>query len=252
MSKKKNSSRHDPRPSIPRQLLEGLHESDDLMKRKRWNEARNLLEELNDDYPGQPYVLTNLVNTYYELKDMAGYQRACERLLKADDSDPDIRIGLAGAYLSNGFPMLALRAFREFLHRNPDHARASEIRSTVTMLEQGQKDILEEMGLEGAEGQRLAELHEEVQSCLGQGEYAQARRLAEELLRRRPNLAPAFLQSDAGVCGRWPALGCHCHRPTCPGLCAGQYSCSVEYHSLPVFEWPPGRGSTLRGAADGL
>lgn len=192
MAKKKTSSRYKSQPSLPRRLVESLRESDELMKHKQWAEARTLLEELDDDYPGQPYVLTNLVNTYYELGDMRGYQQTGERLLKADDGDPDLRLGLAGAYLANGFPMLALRTFHDFLRRNPDHPRASEVRATVALLEEGLENILAELGVEGAEGQRLAELHEEVQSCLSQGEYAQARRLAEELLRRRPNFAPAL------------------------------------------------------------
>jgi tetratricopeptide (TPR) repeat protein len=206
MAKKKHSGKHPSPLSLPRRLLEGVRESDELMKRKHWPEARDLLEDLDEHYPGQPYVLTNLVNTYYELKDMAGYQRACERLLKADDSDPDLRLGLAGAYLSNGFPMLALRAFREFLRREPDHPRAAETRDTVALLEEGMANILAEIGIAGAEGQQLAEWHEEVQSCLSQGQYARGRRLAEDLLRQHPTFAPALnnLTQIHAVEGRLP------------------------------------------------
>jgi len=71
-----------------------------LIKAKHWPEAREALEELDRELPGDPVILGSLVNVYFDLHDMIGYQYACERLLKADPSQVEMHMGLAGAYLS--------------------------------------------------------------------------------------------------------------------------------------------------------
>src|SRR6266516_678747 len=110
--------------TLPRRLLEELSEADSLVRRKRWAEARDLLESLAQRYPRQVPVLSALVNLYYDLQDMPGYQHACERLIRLVPDDPDLTLGLAGAYLRNLYPVLAMRTFRRFLERWPDHPRA--------------------------------------------------------------------------------------------------------------------------------
>jgi Flp pilus assembly protein TadD len=52
--------------------------------------------------------------------------------------------------------------------------------------------IQADMGLIGKDGLELMALHEEVQSLLEQGRLARARNVAEQLLRRRPEFAPAL------------------------------------------------------------
>jgi tetratricopeptide (TPR) repeat protein len=178
------------RPPLP--LLSGLDEADELMRRKKWVEARSRLEALDQRYPGYPEVLGPLVNVNYELKDMKGYQRACERLLPLEPDDPDVTIGLAGAYMLNVRPSLALRTFRRFLERFPDDPRAPDARKTVAELEPTIAELLAQAGLSGAEGFELGELHEEIQSALDQHDYPQVRKLAEQLLKRKPDFAPAL------------------------------------------------------------
>lgn len=176
----------------PLALLKGLGEADDLLKRKQPIEARQRLEALDQRYPGNADVLGLLVNANYDLKDTAGYQRAVARLAKLAPNDPDVLLGLAGAYMSSVRPALALRTFRTFLERFPDHPRAGEAGKTVADLEAAMQESLAEIGLLGAEGRAVAELHEEVQSALDQGDFAQVRRAAERLLALKPGFTPVL------------------------------------------------------------
>jgi tetratricopeptide (TPR) repeat protein len=193
MSKeKRRSGRKTVRSTPPPQLVAGLSEADSLMRRRRWDQARKILESLDQRYPNQVEVLSALIDVYYELRDIKRYQDVCERLLKLTPDDPDITLMLGGSYLTNLRPMLALRTFRRFLDRWPDHERAAEVRNTVADLEAKVGDFLAELGLPGEDGLELAALHEEVQSLLDKGKYPQARQVAEQLLRRHPNFAPAL------------------------------------------------------------
>jgi len=197
MSKKKRRRRRKTiklpsRRSMPQRLISGLNEADAAMRRKRWDQAREILEELDRRYPNRIEVLSALVNVYHELRDTGRYQVACEQLLRLTPRDPDIALMLAGAYLTNMRPMLALRTFYRFLDRWPDHERAGEAREMVAEIEAGVDDLLADLGLPGEDGLELATLHEEVQSLLEQGKYAQARKVAEQLLRRYPDFAPAI------------------------------------------------------------
>jgi tetratricopeptide (TPR) repeat protein len=51
---------------------------------------------------------------------------------------------------------------------------------------------LAEGGLTGPDALEIAELHEQLQSALALGEYPQVRRMAEQLLKRKPDFAPAL------------------------------------------------------------
>ena len=176
----------------PARLVSGLGEADAAMRRKRWDQARETLEDLDRRYPNRIEVLSALVNVYYELHDTGRYQVVCERLLKLTPHDPDITLMLAGAYLTNMRPALALRTFHRFLDRWPDHDRADEVRETVADIEAGVDDLLVDLELPGEDGLELAALHEEVQALLEQGKYPPARKVAQRLLRRHPNFAPAL------------------------------------------------------------
>ncbi|MBI2951933.1 tetratricopeptide repeat protein [bacterium] len=177
--------------TLPR-LLSGLSEVATLMRDRQWPQALERLEVLDRRYPNQAEILSALVNVCYELQDIRRYQHACERLLRIDPDNVDAALGLAGSYLKNIRPALALRAFRRFLDRWPDHERADEVRKTVAGLEAKMTAFLTEWGTPGAEGLEFAVLHEEAQSLMEQGKYSQARRVAEQLLHRRPDFAPAL------------------------------------------------------------
>lgn len=177
---------------MPRQLYDGLEKADRLDRQRKWAEARDLLEELERRYPGRPEVLTGLVNVYYELGDITSYQFACQRLVSLRPDDPDLSLMLAGSCLANVRPAMALHNFARFLRRWPDDVRADDVRKTVADLEAKMDRILQDSGFSGEDGLQLAALHEEVLCCLQQGEFGQARRLAERLLKQKPDFVPAI------------------------------------------------------------
>ena len=191
MAKKKQHSRPTPRV-IPRRYWDELDEAQKLFDKKHWAEARDKLEDLDRRLPGQPDILTNLVNVYYELHDTEGYQSASERLLQVERNNADATLGLAGAYLSNGRPMLALRAFREFVRRWPDHSRANQVRQTIADLDGMMSKLLQDLDLPTEQAVELAAQHETVQSLLAQGRYREVRQAAETILKRVPKFAPAL------------------------------------------------------------
>ncbi len=190
--KKKQQPQRAVSQSIPPRHLAKLAEVDSLMQRKRWAEAREALNELDQRFPHNPAILIDLVNVCYELKDMEGYQYAGERLLKIDPNNADAALIVAGAYMANLRPAMALRAFRNFLQRFPDHPRAGEASQAAAELESMIDEILSNLGLSGETGLQLAAMHEEMQSDLSQGKYAQVYRIGAELLRHYPNFVPAL------------------------------------------------------------
>ena len=164
-----------------------------LAAQKRWAEARDLLERLDRRYPRRPELLTELVNVYYELDDTGGYQLAVERLLKADPDNAEAMLGLAGSYLETNRPVLALRTFRAFVERWPDHKRASDARGTIILLETTLDRLVAELGVPDDEaGWELALLHEEMGVHLTQGRFSQVRKTAEQILSRYPESAPTL------------------------------------------------------------
>jgi tetratricopeptide (TPR) repeat protein len=193
MSKKKRRAGPPPVAAVPKQLIAELAEAQWLMSRGRSNQALEILRSLDQVYPHRTEVLYELLNAYLQLKDYLYYQATCERLLRLLPNDAEITLALAEAYMINLRPASALRTFRRFLERWPNHENAPEARKTVAEpLEPVACEMLAQMGLTGDEGLELAAMHEEGQWLLQQGRYAQARRVEEELLQRRPQFAPAL------------------------------------------------------------
>jgi len=180
-----------PKP-IPPRLLYELSEVDALIEREKWREALDILDGLNGCYPRREEVLEALANAAYHVDDMRRYEQACEQLLPFRADDPDVTLGLAGAYLKNARPALALRTFRRFLERWPEHERVADVRETVGDLETAVAGMLADSGIPGAPGVEFAELHEEVQLLMERGRSPEARKVAAELLRRQPDFAPVL------------------------------------------------------------
>lgn len=189
--KKNRRSPQKSRGTVPRRLAVRLQEVDQLMASGHLDRARDLLEQLDRRYPQDQDVLHRLTNVYHDLKDYPAFQGACQRLVAVKPS-AGFTLMLAGACLTNLMPILALRTFQQFVERWPDHPRAGEAREMIAELESKLDDVLDGLHLSGPDGLEVAALHEEVQSLLAQGKYPEARRKAEELLRRRPNFSAAL------------------------------------------------------------
>jgi tetratricopeptide (TPR) repeat protein len=193
VARKKKSRRSQQKSTkpLPAGLTERLRQVDQLMFAKKLAAARKQLEELERRYPAQPDILHRLTNVYHDLKDYAAFQATCERLVAIKPS-AGFTLMLAGSYLANLMPILALRTFQHFLERWPDHPRGDEARKTVADLQAHLDELLAGLQLTGPDALEVATLHEQVQSLLAQGKYPEARQKAEELLRHRPNFPAAW------------------------------------------------------------
>jgi predicted Zn-dependent protease len=189
MSKRKTSLHPDP-SNLPRRLREGLDEAGDLLEKDKAGEALEVLEELDERYPNQVYVLEMLVNAYYDLKDMRNYMLSIRRLHRLTPNRAEIKLGLAGAYMTNLFPALALITFREFLKRWPQHERAEDVRKTLRKVEEAMPHLLKDTGLNIETGLDFVCQHEEAQVCMNSGEFARAKSLIEKLQRQKPDFVP--------------------------------------------------------------
>ncbi len=181
-----------PMAPVPRDLSNGLAEVAGLMQQKQWADARTLLEALSHRYPNRLDILTDLVNANYELHDLRGYRNAGERLIMLDPHDADLALAMGGAYMETGYPMLALRAFRSYLERWPEHPRADDARRSEADLRSIVDQLLERSSLQDENALELTTLHEEARLRLETGDYQRGRQLAQMLLRRRPDFAPAL------------------------------------------------------------
>src|SRR5262245_40347130 len=130
-SKKKRRPGRKPARSIPKHLRTELEEVDTLIRRHRWEEARDLLEDLDRRFPNRTEVVSGLASVYQQLGDTQQLQPVCARLSKLFPQDPDILLSLAGAYLNNGRVLLAQRTFQQVLNRWPTHRLAEKARRTV-------------------------------------------------------------------------------------------------------------------------
>jgi predicted Zn-dependent protease len=194
MAKKKKKKDRKPRPGRveSRQFLEKFAEAEASMQRGQWAQARDQLQALDRRYPRRGDVLNALAHTAFQLRDYGLHQVTCERLAALYPNEITIVLLLAGAYLTNGHPLLGLRTFQRAAQRWPDHPQVAENRQAFADVESKVPEILAAMGLSGADALELATLHEEVQALLAQSEFARARQVAEQLLARRPEFVPAL------------------------------------------------------------
>lgn len=189
---KKKSSQKSKSPSMSRQMMDSLLKADQLLEAQQPAEARDILLELDRKRPGFPMVLGLLSNAYLDLHDMQGYEWAVYRLLKIEKKDADIALGLAGAYMSNMRPALAIQEFEQYLRRWPDDERAAKVRQTVEDLRNGMLEQIEQLDLPENEIFELACQHEEVRFFMDHQQYYMGRQVAEKLLKKHPDFVPVI------------------------------------------------------------
>ncbi|NJN11783.1 MAG: tetratricopeptide repeat protein [Richelia sp. RM2_1_2] len=173
-------------------LTPELKRAEALMIKQKWSQARACLNNLNHSYPNNADVLSHLVNVCYELKDLHGYERACEMLLIADPKNADAAYSLAGGHYANLHPILALQAFQYAVNRFPNHEKANDARALIVELDEKVDKLLAEMNLTRSDGWEIAVLHERAQGYLNQGEFEQAKKANQELIRLRPDLVSSY------------------------------------------------------------
>ncbi len=191
MSKKHFPTRVDP-INLPRKLREGLEEADHLISANKPQEALNLLHELDRKFPRQPDILSYMANACLDLRDQHGYLHAMYQLHTLTPNRADIKLGLAGAYLANGRPALALHTFRQFLKKWPRDERTADVQESIPKLEQGLAEMLNQLDYTLEDGLDFVCKHEELQLFMEIGQYERGKQLAKPLLEQRPNFVPVI------------------------------------------------------------
>jgi tetratricopeptide (TPR) repeat protein len=166
------SLRFDP-INLLRRLREGLQEADSLLERGKPQQALELVSELNQSFPRQSDVLGLMVNANLDMNNQYGYLHAIHELHELTPNRVEVKLGLAGAYLSNKYPALALQTFRQFLRRWPHDERASDVQKTIPQLEYALGELLHELGDSLETGFEFACQYEEVRLLMETGNYTQ-------------------------------------------------------------------------------
>jgi tetratricopeptide (TPR) repeat protein len=177
---------------LPRRMREGLEEAERLLAQDKPQEALDLLTELDRQFPRQPDILGWMANANLEMGNGHGYLHAIYKLHELLPNRAEVKAGLAGAYLSNGYLALAIQTFSQFLKRWPNDERASDIQKTIPELEMVLEELLLESGNSLETGFELACLHDEVRLQMDLGNYARCRQQAKKLLQQKPDFIPVL------------------------------------------------------------
>ncbi len=171
-------------------LLNRLAKVEDLLARRQWPEAEQELSKLAQRFSSSPDVFRLQSTLAAECQDAPALLAAAQRWAELAPNDPEAILNLAGACLSNVYPVNALQIFGRFVQRWPDHSRAAEARELVHEMEENVQEILEDLGLSSLpDAEQVAIWHEQLQAALAQTQYKQALDLADRISARAPNFA---------------------------------------------------------------
>ena len=188
---------------VPEKLLAALDEVDDLMFRRDFLTAAEILAEVAERWPNRPEILNRQVNVYRDLKNDAALLRAAERWMRLTPNDPDVAAQWCWSLGMASLPGLTTLAIRRFLDRWPFHAKSAGLREIMDSCEEQAIKNIRSFGAEPDEaGWQLLEAHERVFHAMQQFDMATVISLGEAALREhRPltsilnNLAEAYFHS---------------------------------------------------------
>ncbi|MCB0045738.1 MAG: tetratricopeptide repeat protein [Caldilineaceae bacterium] len=169
-----------------------MEEVNSLLKRKQWDEARALLQDMDRQYKNHPAVLSELVNLAYDTKDMRAYQLYCERLAKVMPDDPDVQRGLAGAYLTNGYPWLALAEYQRLRARFAADKEGAKIDEVIALLEAELPLSAIGSNLSEAEQMEIMPLQDRGRAMLEGRDLRGGRQIIQKVLAMKPTFVPAL------------------------------------------------------------
>ncbi len=191
MAKRKSKQRKPRPPASPaRTIQRKLDRAEELLADGELSEARTLLEELARQNPNHFEVQWQLLGAYHLMNDRQAMLGPAIRLKELRPNDPALCLNLAGVYMINILPVLALRTFQEFLARWPRHEEASDVRKTIAELRENLAKATAEEGISLADNEDRILMHEQIQVCLNTGRLDEGRRLIDELLAQWPTFAP--------------------------------------------------------------
>ncbi len=186
-SKKKKPARRmaGHRPAAPaRALAEPLETARTLLEENRLEEALSLLLDLDRRHPNTRAVLELLSDTASRAERWPVALDANERLSILEPDEPDVHYNRGLSHLACGFLVLGRRYLQLVQDRWPDYEMNDRIRDTIGRLEKDVEKRLARLEVEA----RL----EQVQVWLVRGKFAEARRVAQQMLSRWPRFLPAL------------------------------------------------------------
>ena len=130
--------------SLPRRLRDDLYQANKLITDGQQEQALKILDALDDKFPRQPDVLGLMVNIHLDTNNQHGYLHTIYKLHEITPTKAEVKLGLAGAYLANGYPALALQTFRKFLKRWPQSEHVPDVIKTIHILEKELEKLMRE------------------------------------------------------------------------------------------------------------
>ena len=169
-----------------------LKRAADLIERRQWDEALELLEEADRARPGQTDVMLRLMEVYHELDDLDAYCATAQRFVEQHPDSPPVYLALASGYMAAMRPASALLAFRTYVERWPDDPLSAGANQTIAQLEGCLDEVLQGVPFPATERVELAALHEGMLGSLSAGDYERVIELGQSLLARCPGFVPAM------------------------------------------------------------
>ena len=191
-SKQRERTRRNRKKSLSLGAARGLDEADDLLARREYHQAIDVLDELRRRYPSRPEVLTRLAEAYLETGDQWRYQATCQRLTAADPYEPMSWLALGSAALGTAQPAAAHRAFTHVAVNWPNHPETAMALAMLETLDPFLAEECRSRGLDEAVDFRVLLLHDEINLHLHLGKFDKVCDVAMRLLAICPTFAPAL------------------------------------------------------------
>ncbi len=193
MSKKLKKRLPSKQPTrLPGRIEQTLIKLQPLLARGEWDTAITQLEDLHRQFPSNVVALTALVNACQAANYLQHYLRHSRKLDALQPDDGDVLLGLAGAYMTNDYLFAGFHCLQLFLQNFPAHDRAPEVRQSIGQIEAGLVDLLPSLGVTGAAGFALGDLHDRLRAASELGDFAGARQIGRQLLDQYPDFVPAL------------------------------------------------------------
>lgn len=169
-----------------------VQRAEELIERRQWDEARELLEQADRARPGQMLVMLQLLDVYHKQGELGMYCETAERVVEYNPNSPPAYLALASGCMAAMRPARALLAFRTYVERWPDDPLAVGARETITQLERCLDEMLADFPFPADQRVELAAMHERMLSHLTAGNYERVIELGKALLARSPGFTPAM------------------------------------------------------------
>ncbi|MBO0856930.1 MAG: tetratricopeptide repeat protein [Chloracidobacterium sp.] len=177
---------------LPRNAGDRVYEADALIEKKRYAEALEILAPLAAKYPDRLEIVSSQAICYFHLGDARECLQVSLKLHRMLPDKPHALLALADAYLINERLSLARRVYLQFLERWPEGEEANVARAALGRIEPVLEGFLAKIPLTGDDRYVVAELHEESQILMEQGQIARAIATVGKLLELRPDFVPAL------------------------------------------------------------